>query len=258
MADVTAEIGTKSGSLFSVIDGMPETRGMGLVVTCAGTARRLRNAASRQGPVVLELRTKSDRAPARNASSSAPREWLGFGLNCGGAALAWVGVAGATTLVPVTGGASGVGAALLWGGALAASGQCVASTYRMTNIYAGHEATNEALDRNDVYINTMRGLDIVGLVGAGAAIKELRAANAILREAGATWSEALGPLSRPQRLRLTEALELQGARRVAAVSINAVVKQRLLDGFAAAVGIGGSTGTGVVNEVVVWVVSDRK
>jgi hypothetical protein len=119
----------------------------------------------------------------------------------------------------------------------------------------GRESVNAALDQDETYVWTMRGLDVVGLVGAGGAIKEVKATSAALDEAGIGWSEALGPLNRNQRLRLTEGLELQGARRVAAVSINAVVKQRLLDGIGAAMGFTGSATSGVVADIVVWVVS---
>jgi transcription antitermination factor NusA-like protein len=57
------------------------------------------------------------------------------------------------------------------------------------------------------------------------------------------------------RRALTSSLELQGAKRVAATQINAVIKQRLLDALGAAVGMTGSAFSGVIQELVVWAVS---
>lgn len=104
--------------------------------------------------------------------SSAPSEWLSFGFNCGGAVLAWVGVVGTGALAPVTGGLSTIGTGLLWGGALGASGACAASTYRVINVYRGKAAINDALDQNKIYVWSMRGADVIALLGAGGAIKE--------------------------------------------------------------------------------------
>ena len=57
---------------------------------------------------------------------------------------------------------------------------------------------------------------------------------------------------------LTESLELKGAKRVSSALINAVVKQRLLDALAGVVGMAGSAINGVINDVVVWTVSEAK
>ena len=115
------------------------------------------------------------------------------------------------------------------------------------------------MDSDQRYVWTMRGLDVVGLVGAGGALKEMKVANAALGEAGVGWRAAAGSgLSRPMRRVLTESLELKGAKRVSSALINAVVKQRLMDALAGVIGMAGSAINGAINDVVVWTVSEAK
>lgn len=129
--------------------------------------------------------------PHRSGGTSVADEWKSLGFNCGGALLAWIGVAGAGAATPVTGGISATGAVLLYGGAIAASGQCVASVYRVHNATHGRASVNQALDTNQYYHWTMLGADWVGLFGAGAALKEAWVADRALRVAGTSWSAAL-------------------------------------------------------------------
>jgi hypothetical protein len=243
--------------LLGVIDSIPEVSGMGCYVVVEGQVIKLRNANALKSSVVVEVRPPVSQGGGRGPSSSAPGEWIGFGFSCTGMVIAWIGVIGTAAAAPVTGGASAVGTAFLWGGAMAATAQCGVSGYRINNVLRNNDAGNEMLDNNQTYVWSMRGLDALGLVTAFGAFAEVRSTYAALEEADMSFGDALGPLTRRERLVLTEALELQGARRVAAISINNVVKQRLLDGIGGLVGIGGSSvGTGgVVHDVVVWVVS---
>ena len=162
---------------------------------------------------------------------------MSLGFNCGGAALAWIGVVGMGALAPVTGGIGGVGAALLYGGAIAASGQCAVSTFRTSNLYTGHQAWNRRLDESNAYTWTMAGADVIGLLGAGGALRELKAAHTALSAKEFSWSAAMrSDLSRPVRRQLTSALGLVGGKRATTPMINRFVRQRLLDGVAGASG----------------------
>lgn len=194
-------------------------------------------------------------AEKRSPSSSPATEWLNLGFNCGGAALAWVGVVGMSALTPVTGGASAFAAAFMYGGAIAATGQCAVSTFRTSNVYTGRSAINQRLDTNSTYIWTMRAADGIGLVGAGGALREVKIAHTALSAKGFTWSQAArSGLSRPARRQLTGALGLQGSRRVPGPTINRYVRQRLLDGVAGAIGLTASATGGVGKDMVVWIV----
>ena len=158
---------------------------------------------------------------------------------------------------PVTGGVSGFGAALLYGGAVAATGQCAVSAFRTSNIYTGHQNWNTSMDNNAAYIWTMRGADVVGLIGAGGALKELKVAHTALSAKGFGLAQAMQPvLSRPVRRRLPSALGLAGGRRAAAPTINRFVRQRLLDGVGGVVGLVGSASGGVTKDLVVWIIGD--
>jgi hypothetical protein len=182
---------------------------------------------------------------------------MNLGFNCGGAVLAWVGVIGMTSLAPATGGLSGFGAAWLYAGALAASSQCVVSTYRTANVYRGHTDINDAMDGSALYQGYSAVADGVGLLGARGALVELKTAHSVIVESGVGWRAAtrIG-MSRPIRRRLTIALELQGAKRVEGLTINRLVRQRLLDGFAGVLGLVSSSMSGLIKEAVVWITDE--
>ncbi len=257
-------------AVLQAVDTVPELKTTGVILIQDGRVEQLRAPDSDGICLVVEIRPKvqlqrpytppvAPAPPQRHAGSSAAKEWISLGFNCGGAVLAWVGVAGTGALAPVTGGLSLPATGLLWGGALATSAQCGASVYRTYNATNGRETINDKLDADPRYVWTMRGLDVVGLVGAGGALKEMKIAHGALGEAGVGWRAAAGSgLSRPMRKVLTESLELKGAKRVSSALINAVVKQRLLDALAGVIGMAGSAIDGVINDVVVWTVSEAK
>lgn len=273
-----------SRHLLQVVDRVSETRGMGVVLIDFGRMQRLRTPPPGTATVVFERRMKPIAAPSmlarsdaaasrraqapqrqRTVTASPASEWINLGLNCGGAALAWIGVAGLTSLAPATGGLSGFGAAMLYGGAAAATGQCVVSVARVANVQRGRADINQSWDENRWYVRTMLAADVVGLVGAGGALKELKATNAVLRQAGfsfarSTSGEAIG---RPMRRALTTGLDLQGGRRVPGVVINRVVRQRLMDGVGGVIGLFASSYSGALGEagagfwdLVVWITEE--
>jgi hypothetical protein len=103
--------------IMEAIGRVPELKTVGVVLVQDGRVEELRAPDSGAISVVVELRPRVDTrqlyatppqpAPAaRDSGSSAAREWLSLGFNCGGAVLAWVGVVGTGALAPVTGGLS--------------------------------------------------------------------------------------------------------------------------------------------------------
>ena len=262
---------TDSRTLLNAVDSVPSLHGFGMVLIEDGRVERLRLAPTSGETVVIERRSPVwppavatsppalpvvSRERPRDVGTSVTTEWMSAGFNCGGMVLAWVGVVGTGAVAPVTGGASLVGTALLWGGAIATTGQCAASAYRLTNIQRGRTDINETLDADPRYVWTMRGADVIGLVSGAGALREVAHAAVAADKVGiGLFDASRSSFSRPMRLRMTQAWELQGAKRVSAVAINAVAKQRLLDALCAAVGITGSAATGATKDLVVWVVT---
>ena len=194
---------------------------------------------------------------SRMAGTSVADEWKSLGFNCGGAVLAWVGVAGTGAAAPVTGGLSFGASLVLYGGAIAASGQCVASVYRIHNAIHGRAAVNDALDANSYYRWTMRGADAVGLLGAGAALNEARVAGKALRAAGTGWSQAVQrTTTSAQRVRVAAGLELP-ITRIGSKVLSRLARQKLLDSAAAVLGIYASYDGGVIRELIVWIAEER-
>lgn len=253
------------GKLVRLTDSVVETHGADVVLIEGGKAHRLRKTASHL-TVVYEFRHKAMPTSGkpttahatltpRTAAKSPGEEWMSLGFNCGGAALAWIGVVGMGALTPVTGGVAGIGAAVMYGGAMAATAQCAVSTYRTANVHTGRTAINQQLDDNPAYVWAMRGADVVGLIGAGGALKELKVAHSAVRAEGFSMLQASrSNLSRPLRRRMTEGLGLQGGRRASGAMINRFVRQKLLDGAAGVIGLTASAADGATKDLVIWIV----
>ena len=242
-------------SLLMAIDSVPETRGLGVRLASEKGISTLRGCPAEEPYVLIELRppVSGGQTPP---SVSVGKEWANLALNLGGATLSWVGVAGSAAVAPETGGLSLAGVALLWTGAVASSVQVGNSIFRLGAIYTGHSSTVEQADEIRAYTVITDLLDVAGIAGAGGAFKEAAAADKALGRAGFSTYDALkgGALSRPIRRRLTEALALQGAKRVAAAKITLIVRLKLLDAFAAAYGLSSSAYTGAIHDVVVFIV----
>lgn len=288
-AGVTHDAPNIGSRLITLVDSVPETQGSGVVLIDFGRLNRLRPANMGAASVVFERRVRPPSIPfllarqpqlavqshhaepsrntskARNAHTSPATEWINLGFNCGGAVLAWVGVAGMSALAPVTGGVSGFGAVLLYGGAAASTGQCVVSAVRINNLQRGRASINDKWDDSPVFVYTMLAADGISLIGAGGALRELKMTNAALRDAGFSLKRAGSDetISRPMRRRLTTALELQGAARVSGVEINRVVRRRLIDGAGGILGLFASGFSGVLKEsgsrawdLVIWITDE--
>ncbi len=213
-------------AVLQAVNTVPELNTTGVILIQDGRVEQLRAPDSDGICLVVKIRPKvqlqkpytppvAPAPPQRHAGSSAAKEWISLGFNCGGAVLAW-----SVSLVLVRLRPSPAASRFL---RPACSGavrwrhppRCGASVYRTYNATNGRETINDKLDADPRYVWTMRGLDVVGLVGAVGALKEMKIAHGALGEAGVGWRAAAGSgLSRPMRKVLTESLELKGAKRV--------------------------------------------
>lgn len=244
--------------LCQVVDGVPETKGMGVVVAGEGAPRVLRKpTGSTEAYVAFQFRDRSaeGHTPLMQNSKFWSELW-GVGVNCGGAVVSGIGVVGAVGLAPETGGMSLPAAALMASGAGAAVAQCGVSLYRTTAVIRGREDALDRLDEKPAYKYSMWVLDGVGLLGAGSAVKEMMATGGALKSAGASWSTTQS-LSRQQRLAFTSAIEIEGMKRLPSGTISRIVKQRLLDLTVAAFGMAGSATIdgGITYDVAIWLVT---
>lgn len=218
---------------------------------------------AQQAQAELESRTApAPKKPSfdtpRSATTSPAMEWLGLGLNCGGAVLAWVGVVTTGAMVPITGGVSGIVTAGLWVGALSSSAQCAVSIYRTGNLITDRSDVNDNLDQDPNYRLVVLGLDVLGVVSAGGVLLSARKFETALRSSGSSiFKGANQSFSRQQRLRLTSSLGLVGAKRVPAEQINRLIKKQILDLYGAGIGILGSSTSGAIKDIILWIVSPQ-
>ncbi|WP_156347798.1 thermonuclease family protein [Sphingomonas sp. Leaf9] len=299
-------------ALVRVVDSVPETRGMGVLLRHRGRIEKLRAAGGSGGSILFELRERQinpayfqrlrpgrvpsltagqrqagwsvmrqgsqplagvwpgglpsrptmpapvSRIPNRNASSVPPSEWRSLGLNCAGAVVGWIGVVGTGALAPFTGGLTFGATIVLYAGALAGSGQCMASVYRVNNARRGRSDINETLDKSPVYIWSMRGADAIGLVGAAGGLVGVAKTGAALSKTGVKAGDlAARSLTRAARAELSAAMGINGVK-LGTRMINKVVRQRLLDGAGGVLGVVSSADGGLIRELIVWVIADKE
>lgn len=235
---------------------------MGVKVAEGGRIVTLRGSGPGEPFVVIELRPPLQ--PARAATVAAPaapspdvgKEWMVLAVNLGGATLSWIGVVGTAAAAPETGGISLAGTVLMWTGAVASSAQVLNSVGRITAIYSGHGVLVEKADKSRIYIIANDALDLAGIAGAGGAFKEAAALEKGISRTGVRTMDLVSgsPISRPLRRQLTQALELQCVKRVAAARITLIVRMRLLNAFAAVYGVSASAYNGAIHDVSVLIV----
>jgi len=246
--------------LILIVDSVPETMGMGVVVVDSGRQQVLRRPMGNAGGyVVFQFQSgpAGNRAPAAHSSGFWSELW-GAGVSTAGAAVSGIGVVAATAAEPETAGLSTPAVVLLWGGLTASVAQCGVSYYRLANVVTGHEDVNQAMDQSAGWRATMYVLDGVGLIGAGGALKEVAATSKALKAAGVSEEVATaGRLTRQQRLAFTAATEGATVKRLSNRVISAYAKRQLLDRTAAAIGMLSSSavGGGIVHDVVILVVT---
>lgn len=126
-------------------------------------------------------------------------------LSCGAMVVSGLLTFGAGATTPLTGGATGVVAALLFAGTAATVGQCTIGVGRLVAIGTGHEDTVAWLDSEDWYNATATALDVISLAGAGAGLKRTVETYQLMKRASSKDAiQWLKSLSRPERKRITE------------------------------------------------------
>lgn len=245
-------------SVVRAIDSIRETQGLGIAFIDDGQLCRLRPQGASEATVVIQVRRGRDGGPPPKEASTSPQsEWLGAGLNCGGAALAWIGTISAIGAIPVTGGLSGGAAVMLYGGAALSTAQCGVSVFRLRNLYSGHTNINEKLDASRTYRFSMLAADMISLQagfkaasGAAAVSKEFsRYGEHLLSATHKTFNSAA-------RKGLTANLGLQGAKRLPSTQINAHARRQLIELIGAAIGLVSSSESGVIHEIGIWVAAE--
>ncbi len=241
--------------LVAAVDSIPQTKGLGVLLVDHGRKQTLRRSGHQKPFVVIQLRDVPSKQSAMTPIKvSLQAEWLSLGLNLTGATVAWIGVVGSVAAAPETLGGSLIVTGLMWGGAVSSSIQVINSAGRIIAVYAGKARTVDWLDNQSWYSIANTSLDIIGLAGAATTAVQTVKMVRKMRTANVTIREGLGQLSRPQRRRMTEALELAGNKRATAAAINLTLKFKLLDAMGAAYGTGVSTYNGVLHQLVVWIV----
>ncbi|WP_394203081.1 hypothetical protein [Shewanella waksmanii] len=205
--------------IFKALDSDPNTTGAGVVfIDHEFTVVTLRPFVPicRKDPIRLILREPPKQlSPANYASelktsrreSKLTGELINTGLSCTAAVLSWIVVAGATTAIPLTGGASTIVTYLGNAAAVASGLQCINGLGRITL-----EPTNpqqlDWLDNQEWYQAITTSLDIISLGGAvSAGATTIKMVQTLRVTTSKPLPAILKGLSRPERRRLT--LEIQ-------------------------------------------------
>jgi len=248
----TDEADPEAVAILHALAGVPEAQGMGVIVIRNGSVYPLRRPTPPASQwLVVGFRPAAAAPPLpQQPHEHVGGEWADFGMNCGGLVLTGAGTVGTVFLAPETGGASFGGTVYMASQAAVALGQCSVSVYRLWNVYHGRQAVNDALDNSRWYHVVMYTADAYALVDvARTGVETMRYARDV-EEAEVSFSRLLSEqLNRNERLRLTEALELQGARRVAAARLAMHARTQITQAIAAVMALGGSARSGLLHAI---------
>jgi hypothetical protein len=133
-------------------------------------------------------------------------ELVNMTLACTAAWMSWRVAMSGASLIPFSGGASGVVAAIGVSAGLASGAQCINGFFRVRNELV-NPARNDYLDSEEWYQNVMIGLDSVSLLGAGTSLlTTVKLVNVAKTSTGKTPRQVLKGLNRQERARLTSEL----------------------------------------------------
>ncbi|TRO41455.1 NAD synthetase [Pseudomonas sp. ALS1131] len=201
--------------LYAAIDADPAISGAGVVYIDAKfnsvTLREFTPICSIKPKRIIIREAQRNVSPQQFAEQvrSNPRESrllaesVNTSLACAGAVLGWIAIIGGTAIVPFTGGASLVIAAVGVSAAAASTAQCGIGTMRVLN-EVNDPTRNDELDSEEWYQNMSRALDVVSLAGvASTGATVVRVMNMRKAMTGRSWHQSLRGLSRQERRRLT-------------------------------------------------------
>lgn len=196
---------------------------------------------------------------------------LGAGLACGGAALGWLAVFGASATIPLTGPAGATTTLLGAAAATASTVQCFNHTVR-TGFELAAPEVNDWLDSETWYTTTSRTLDLVSLAGAGAAtFTTVRMVKNLKATTHKSTREILHGLNRQERARLAQELAIlqnpgasmrtikqmrrtgQLPTRYTNQQIRFSVANQIKDAFSGALAVGGSVHSGLISALAIGV-----
>ncbi|MCS6236859.1 hypothetical protein G3495_17365 [Shewanella baltica] len=205
--------------IFKALDADPNTIGAGVVfIDHEFTVVTLRSfePICRKLPIRLILREPprhvstvnyASELKASRRESKLTGELLNTGLSCGAAVLSWIVVLGATTAIPITGGASTAVTYLGVAAATASSLQCLNGAVRSI-AEARYPEDLDWLEEQEWYNAANTALDIISLGGAAAAgATTIKMVQTLRKTTSKSLTEILKGLSRADRKRLT--LEIQ-------------------------------------------------
>ncbi|MES1206250.1 MAG: hypothetical protein ABUS79_09965 [Pseudomonadota bacterium] len=259
------------------IDEMPELwgAGIGFVGDDACTVLRPSMHGSGLKTYVVLQEEEVPPPPAAPPKPSLAIEVVSSLLNCGGAVLAYSAMGGEALAAPASGGAALVLEGVTLWAARATTAQCLISVGRATDIAFNDGNWTEWVDSNEYYHWATVSLDIVSLAGAAAsASAAVRAAKAIERATGKSWTVILKGMSRAERKRLAEelirlktpgvsgrglkSLVRMGAfpKRLTSEEITERLFSQLKDAISATMALGGSGANGVLKEVYVHIIQE--
>jgi hypothetical protein len=251
----------EAGAVLHALAGVSDAQGLGVVMIRNGIVCPVRQPTPPGARwLVVEFRPAAAAPPPPpDLHEHTSSEWIDLGMNCTGLLLAGAGTVGTAALAPETGGLSFGASVYMASQTAVAAGQCSVSIYRVWNIYHDNEAANEAMDRSRLYHVVMYTADAYALLDvAKTGIESMRYARDIA-ESEVSFSRLLSEqLNRNERLRLTEALDLQGARRVAAARLTMDARTRIAQAIGAALALSGSARSGVIQsagqQLYVWAI----
>ena len=283
----------QKAALFRAIDAVPEFSGMGVGYVGDGQCTVLRDSNHPTGLstfLILEETTESviPAGPAPPRPQAPPpnfplwSEVFGAGLNCMGAVLSGVAIAGEATAAPVTGGTSLALVYVTSAAAVASSAQCGVSVGRVLNAVFDPQA-NQILDSAAWYQVTGDVLDGISLAGSVASLGQAAQACIRLKQAsGRPFREILKGMSRAERKRLAEDIakytgeattrhqfiQLTRAGVIPKIFSNKAVTQalrnQLLNTVSSALGVGGSalppnvsSTSGLVHKFIVHLMQEK-
>ncbi len=267
---------------FKRIDATPELVGAGVIYTDGVVAVKLRPfkpicninpvyVVLKEVPPIQRQRELQSELESSSRNSRLLGETVGFGLSCGAAVLSWIVVAGASAVVPVSGGASTAIVVLTYAAAVASTAQCVNSVVR-TGFEITDPRTNDWLDSQEWYTTTVTTLDVVSVSGAVASgFATIRVVMTARAATGRPFIDILKGQSRAERKRLTEeiirinhpgisngalkALVRSNAypKRYSAIRITEALKLQVKEAIGATLSFTGSGTAGTVNGLAVGI-----
>lgn len=269
-------------AFFQKIDAIPALIGAGVIYTDGVNVVKLRAfepicftnpvyVVLKEAPPIQQKTRLASELTSGARNSKLAGELVGVGLSCGAAVLSWVVVAGASAVIPATGGVSTAVVVLTYAAAVASSAQCVNSIVR-TSFEVTDPSTNDWLDSQQWYTNTSLALDVISVGGAVASgfatIKLMLTTRAAT---GKSFTEILKGMSRAERKRLTEEIIRvnhpgisNGAlksmvrsnlypKRFSNIQITEALKLQIKDAIGATLSFTGSATAGSVNGIAVGI-----